>query len=191
MSDLSIRKGKANITAIFTDGTKIRGEVFLASYSETHYGHQKVSDIIEGKKLFIPVSMKEENRVEFLNRDQIMILEGELSSPEDEEKLAIGLYHIEKVRVIFINGETMEGAMISEAPPERSRLSDCLNLPNRFISMIKGGRYFYLNKKMVVRVESMGDDKPAESTQPEDTISEETSTETNGEGGIPDDTLIS
>lgn len=181
MSDLSVRKGRATITAIFPDGTKIRGEVFLASFSETHYGHQKVSDIIEEDKLFIPVSIKEEERVEFLNRDQIMILEGELSTPEDEEKLAIGLYHIEKVRVIFINSVTMEGAMISESPPERSRLSDCLNLPDRFISMINGGRYFYLNKKSVVRVESMTEDKPADATQAEE----------NQENEIPDDTLLS
>ncbi|MDT8318323.1 MAG: hypothetical protein RQ824_10105 [bacterium] len=191
MSDLSIRKGKANITAVFVDGTKIRGEVFLASFSQTHYGHQKVSDIIEGDKLFIPVSIKDEERVEFLNRDQVMILEGELSSPEDEEKLAIGLYHIQKVRVIFINGEIMEGAMISESPPERSRLSDCLNLPERFISMIKGGRYFYLNKKSVVRVESMNEDKPAETTQAEEANEDETNSETEREKGIPDDTLIS
>ena len=181
MNDLSIRKDRATITAVFSDGTKIRGEVFLASFSETHYGHQKVADIIEGDKLFIPVSIKEEERVEFLNRDQIMILEGELSSPEDEEKLAIGLYHIEKVRVIFINGDIMEGAMISEAPPERSRLSDCLNISSRFISMIKGGRYFYLNKKNIIRVESMNEDKPATTETPE----EETP-----DTGIPDDTLL-
>ena len=191
MSDLSIRKGKANITAIFPDGTKIRGEVFLASFSETHYGHQKVSDILEGEKLFIPVFSKEEERIQFLSRDQIMILEGELSSPEEEEKLAIGLYHIEKVRIIFINGDAMEGAMISESPPERSRLSDCLNLPEKFISMIKGGRYFYLNKKSIVRVESMVEDKPAETERPEEVNEEETNAETTQENGIPDDTLLS
>lgn len=191
MSDLSIRKNKANVTAVFSDGTKIRGEVFLAAFSETHYGHQKVSDIIEGKKLFIPVSIKDEERVEFVNRDQIMILEGELSSPEDEEKLAIGLYHIEKVRIIFINGDIMEGAMISEAPPERSRLSDCLNLEGRFISMIKGGRYFYLNKRKVVRVESMDGDKTGGTTQPGEAGEEETSEKTDQDSGIPDDILIS
>ena len=191
MSDLSIRKNKANITAVFSDGTKIRGEVFLAAFSETHYGHQKVSDILEGENLFIPVFIKEEERVQFLSRDQIMILEGELSSPEDEEKLAIGLYHIEKVRVIFTNGDNMEGAMISEAPPERSRISDCLNLPERFINMIKGGRYFYLNKKSIVRVESMLEDKPAETTQPEETNEEETNAEIDQEKVIPDDTLLS
>jgi len=191
MSDLSIRKDRANITAVFPDGTKIRGEVFLDSYSSKHHGHQKVADLLEDEKSFIPVSIKEEDRVEFLNRDQIMILEGELSNEEDEEKLSIGLYNIAKVKVVFINAEIMEGAMISEVPPERSRLSDCLNLPDRFISMIKGGRYFYLNKTNVVRVESMAGNKPAETTQSEEVNEEETNTETNQEKGIPDDTLLS
>lgn len=181
MDDLSVRKGRATITAIFSDGTKIRGEVFLASYSDKHYGHQKVADILEDEKLFIPVSIREEDRVEFINKNLVMIMEGELSSAEDEEKLSIGLYHIEKVRVVFINGEIMEGAMLSEVPPERSRLSDCLNLPDGFISMIKGGRYFYLNKKMVIRVESTAEEKPAET---------ETSEEEAPDTGIPDDTLL-
>ncbi len=186
MDELSVRKNRATVTAVFSDGTKIRGEVFLASYSETHYGHQKVADILEGEKLFIPVSIREEDRVEFINKSLVMILEGELSSAEDEEKLSIGLYHIEKVRVVFINGEIMEGAMLSEVPRERSRLSDCLNLPDGFISMIKGGRYFYLNKKMVVRVESMTEEKPAETKPPEETKDKE-----GLNSGIPDDTLIS
>jgi len=181
MDELSVRKDKATITAIFSDGTKIRGEVFLASYSDKHYGHQKVADILEGEKLFIPVSIREEDRVEFINKNLVMILEGELSSTEDDEKLSIGLYNIEKVRVVFINGEIMEGAMLSEVPRERSRLSDCLNLSGRFISMIKGGRYFYLNKKMVIRVESMTEGKPAAT---------ETSEEESPETGIPDDTLL-
>ena len=90
MDDLSIRKNRATVTAIFSDGTKSRGEVFLASYSETHYGHQKVADILEGEKVFIPVSIREEDRVEFINKDLIMIMEGELSSAEDEEKLGWG-----------------------------------------------------------------------------------------------------
>ena len=47
--------------------------------------------------------------------------------------------------------------------------------------MIKGGRYFYLNKKMVIRVESMAEEKPAETETPE----EETP-----DTGIPDDTVL-
>ena len=190
MDELSVRKDRATITAVLPDGTKIRGEVFLASYSDTHYGHQKVADILEGEKLFIPVSIKEEGRkeegrVEFINKDQVMILEGELSSEEAEEKLAIGLYNIEKIKVLFINGEIIEGAMISEVPKERSRLSDCLNLPDTFISMIKGGRYFYLNKGMITKVESRAEEKPAEENPPEE-IKEEEAPDT----GIPDDTLL-
>ena len=43
--------------------------------------------------------------------------------------------------------------------------------------MIKGGRYFYLNKKMVLRVESTAEEKPAET---------ETSEEEAPDTGIPD-----
>ncbi|MDH3975453.1 MAG: hypothetical protein OEV42_14335 [Deltaproteobacteria bacterium] len=181
MDDLSVQKDKATVTAILPDKTKLKGEVFLASYSESHYGHQKVADILEGEKVFIPLSLKDEGRVEFLNKDQIVIMEGELSTPEDEEKLSMGLYHIEKVKISFANSENFEGAMISEVPKERSRLSDCLNLEGKFISMIKNGRYFYLNKNMISRVESLKESTPAQGDQPE---------EKSNEPGIPDNAFI-
>lgn len=181
MEDLSIQKDRATVTAILPDKTKVKGEVFLSSYSRNHYGHQKVADILEGEKLFIPLSLKEEGRVEFLNKDQIVIMEGELSTPEDEEKLSMGLYHIEKIKVTFSNAETFEGAMISEVPKERSRLSDCLNRNGNFISMIKNGRYFYLNKRKITRVESLKESTPPEANQPDD--------ESN-KPGIPDNAFI-
>lgn len=181
MDDLSVQKDRANVTVILPDTTKLKGEVFLASYSESHYGHQKVADILEGEKCFIPLSLKEENRVEFVNINQVVIMEGELSTPEDEEKLSMGLYHIEKVKVTFANEETFEGAMISEVPRERSRLSDCLNLESKFMSMIKNGRYFYLNKSMITRVESLKENTPAKTDEPQ---------EENGEPGIPDNAFL-
>ena len=181
MDGLSVQKNKANVTVILPDNTKIKGEVFLASYSDSHYGHQKVADILEEDKLFIPLSIKDEDRVEFININQIVILEGELSTPEDEEKLSMGLYHIEKVKITFANNETFEGAMISEVPKERSRLSDCLNMDGKFISTIKNGRYFYLNKNMITRVESIRESTPAQTDQPG---------EENDEPGIPDSAFI-
>jgi len=181
MDGLSVQKDKATVIIVLPDKTKLKGDVFLASYSDSHYGHQKVADILEEDKIFIPLAMKEENRVEFINKDQVVIMEGELSTPEDEEKLSMGLYHIEKVKITFYNNETFEGAMISEVPKERSRLSDCLNIEGKFLSAIKNGRYFYLNKNMITRVESLRESAPAQSEQPE---------EESNEPGIPDDAFI-
>ncbi len=192
MSDLSIQKDRATITAIFRDSHKVRGDIFLAAYSASHYGHQKVADLLESNKNFLPILIKEEDRIEFVNKNQLVIVEGELASQEDEEKLSIGLFHIEKVKIYFINDDTMEGAMLSEVPPERSRLSDCLNLPQKFINMIKEGRYLYLNKRLIMKVESLTDVKkaPVEEEKPEGTSENQTIAEAPPEG-IPDDVIIS
>lgn len=158
MDTLVVEKNKAVVTVILPNKAKLKGEVFLASFSDSHYGHQKVSDILEDDKTFVPISIEEEKRVEFLNKDQIVIVEGECATPEDEEKLSMGLYQVQGVRITFANEDTISGDMISEVPQERSRLSDCLNLENMFITMVKDGRYFYLNKSMITRVEGISND---------------------------------
>lgn len=168
MDDLSVSKDRANITAIYRNGKKIHGEVFLATCTESHHGHQKVSDLLESDKNFLPISIRDENRVEFVNKNQLLIVEGELSTEEDEEKLEMGLFHIEKVRLFFVNEDSIEGAMLSEVPKERSRLSDCLNMDQKFINMIKDGRYMYINKRLLLKVEGIFDEKKEETPATEE-----------------------
>ena len=168
MDDLSVSKDRATINAIFRDGKKIRGELFLAAHTESHYGHQKVSDLLEGEKNFLPISIKGEGRTEFVNKNQLLIVEGELATEDDEEKIAMGLFHIEKVRLFFINDDVLEGAMLSEVPKERSRLSDCLNMDQKFINFIKDGRYMYVNKRLLVKVEGIFDEKKEKGNETEE-----------------------
>jgi hypothetical protein len=46
---------------------------------------------------------------------------------------------------------------MAEVPREKNRLSDCLNLPHRFLSVKTGGKILYINKKAIQKV--VHDDK--------------------------------
>jgi len=49
--------------------------------------------------------------------------------------------------------------MLSEVPKERSRLSDCLNMNLKFINLIKDNRYMYINKRLIMKVEGLSNEK--------------------------------
>ncbi len=161
MDDLKIPKNRVKATAYFSDKTKIRGEVFLSSYAFAHEGHQHVGDLLESDKVFIPFLVNDTDQSELVNKEKIMILEGEFTddseSMGEEERIAMGLLSTYHVRVIFHGGERIEGILLAEVQPDASRLSDCLNLPSRFLRFRKGSRFLHLNRDMITRVISLDD----------------------------------
>jgi len=151
MKELSIDKKKMQVVITFADGSKEKGEIFLAQYAGGHHGHQKVADLLNGEKGFLPVSM-ENGAIEFVSKGQILTIEGELVAEEDEEMLSAGLIHQKNVTVVTSGKQTITGTLLAEVPDERSRLSDCLNLPEDFIRLKSESRYLHINKAMIKKI---------------------------------------
>lgn len=155
MKDLSIKKEKIEVIVTFADGAKSKGDIFLAPFSGEHHGHQKVADILNGDKVFLPISM-ENGAVEFISKAQIMTIEGELIADEDKEMLSAGLIQQIDVSVVTSKNQSIIGALLAEAPQERSRLSDCLNMPEKFIRIQAESRYLHINKAMIKKITIRG-----------------------------------
>lgn len=151
MKELSIDKNKVQVAVTFTDGSKGKGEIFLAHQAGGHYGGQKVADLLNGDKAFLPISL-ESGAVEFISKSQILTVEGEVVSAEDEEMLSSGLINQIDVTVVTSGNQTIIGTLLAEVPEERSRLSDCLNLPEQFIRLNSESRYLHINKAMIKKI---------------------------------------
>lgn len=151
MNDFTIQKDRLKVIVHFSDGSRTTGDLFLSSFRDEHGGHQKIADLLESGKQFIPL-MVEGNKVEFIQQAQIIMVEGELITTEDSEMEYAALLHQEEATVIIADTFTIEGTLLAEVPPERSRLSDCLNLEGKFLKMRSKGRYLHVNKAMVKKV---------------------------------------
>ena len=151
MNDLTIRKDRLQVLVHFTDGSKTAGEVFLAPFSGDHHGHQKVADLLETEDKFFPLSI-EGGDVEFISKSQILMIEGELIGEEDRELLSAGLVHQVDVSVVITDACIIDGTLLAEVPPERSRLSDCLNLSGNYLRLRSENRYIHVNKSFIKKV---------------------------------------
>ncbi|MBE9535988.1 MAG: hypothetical protein IMF07_02310 [Proteobacteria bacterium] len=151
MKDWSIDKNKIQVSITFADGSRGKGEIFLAYHAGEQHGGQKVADLLNGDKAFLPISL-ESGSVEFISKSQILTVEGELVSVEDEEVFSSGLIHQKDVVVVTSGNQTIVGSLLAEVPEERSRLSDCLNLPEKFIRIKAESRYLHINKAMIKKI---------------------------------------
>ncbi|MBE9504669.1 MAG: hypothetical protein IME96_10880 [Proteobacteria bacterium] len=153
MSDLTIQKDQLSVIVHFSDGSKLKGYIFLSAFRDEHGGHQQVADLLESGKQFIPL-MVEGGNVEFLNYSQILMVEGELITKDDDDMLYAALLHQEEVSVIIADTYIINGTLLSEARPDHSRLSDCLNIEEKFLKMRTEDRYLHVNKALVKKVVS-------------------------------------
>jgi len=58
----------------------------------------------------------------------------------------------QRVSVELRVGIVLEGEVLFSGAPSRSRLSDHLNEPSRFLSLSRGGDLHFIHKQQVVRV---------------------------------------
>jgi len=90
--------------------------------------------------------------VEFMNKSQILLVEGELFEETDAELAVPGLVHQIEVSIVIVDTYIIKGVMLSDVPPEYSRISDCLNLDEQFLRIKSDDSYLHVNKNFIKKV---------------------------------------
>ena len=76
----------------------------------------------------------------------------EYEADRDDSSFPLDLLQREEITVVFRTGNEMRGILLAEVPEERSRLSDCLNLPDKFLRIRSKSTLFYINKAAILKV---------------------------------------
>ena len=108
-------------------------------------------EVIEDAGLRRPLSLKEP--LTFEQEDVVRLIPSLLRrvAVSDEEP-AYSFMHIEDITTLFTDGTALSGELLAEVPEEKARLSDCLNLPESFLSVKKEKTVYYLNKSTIQQV---------------------------------------
>lgn len=148
----AVPKDRQSVTVRLSLGATVEGEVFTESISEGLSIHQKVTAFIENSDAFFPIKVSPGGSAEFINKKNARIIE--VSLPEDPETgyFAHLLMHTIPVMVFLNDGNTVSGELMAEVPREKARLSDCLNLPEKFLAVKSGKTMFYINKQALQKV---------------------------------------
>ena len=144
--DLVVPREKQLVTIHLPGGSTVEGNIFLEYYPEARTLHQKIVSFLENRNDFFPISSS--GSPEFIGKNAIRMVE--VDYPEDED--AFSIMHVELVTVIFLDGSQVSGDLLADVPEGKQRLSDCLNLPLRFLCIRAYGRVCYINKKAILKV---------------------------------------
>ncbi len=150
---LAVPKDRQDVTIhLLGGGAMIEGTIFLEYASPGLTLLQKVTAFIEGRNAFFPLQRKESGATEFINKKNVRTVELVYSASAEKDSFALSLMYSVDITAVFMNSETVSGTLLAEVPIENARLSDCLNLPNRFLIVKVDGKIRYINKSALQKV---------------------------------------
>lgn len=145
--EFAVPKEKQKVTVHLAGGETLSGNVFLEYFPEALTLHQKITAFLEDKNEFFPLAVDGDGP-QFISKRSVRMMEVEY--PQEESTFS--LMHIEEITAVFSDGSQVGGMLMADVPAEKARLSDCLNLPGRFLSVRAGGAVLFLNRDSVRKV---------------------------------------
>ncbi|OGW35213.1 MAG: hypothetical protein A2X58_08975 [Nitrospirae bacterium GWC2_56_14] len=145
--EFAVPKDKQLVTVHLVGGEARTGNIFLEYFPEALTLHQKIKMFLEDANRFFPLTV-EGTPPTFINKKSVSVLEVAISDKEP----AFLLMHIEDITTLFTDGTALSGELLAEVPKEKARLSDCLNLPESFLSLKKEKALCYINKSAIQKV---------------------------------------
>ena len=148
MERLRIPKQRGDVEVTGPDGKTRRFGVFIAERT-SHGGPERVADLLNGPREFLPAIDSETDAMTFLARSSIVVarVDGPLW---DVDELNLPLEH--EVEVVLGSGQVLTGVISYVLPHENCRVVDYLNDPAPFLALVEGQRVALVNKRHVQRV---------------------------------------
>ena len=148
MDRLRIPKHRAEVELTGPDGEARRFSLFLSEHT-SHGGPERVVDLLNGPREFLPAVDCETDATTFLARSCIVI--ARVAGPLwDVDEVNLPLEH--EVEVVLSNGKALSGLISYVLPHESCRVVDYLNDPAPFLALVEGERVALVNKRYVLRV---------------------------------------
>lgn len=130
----------------------MQGTIFLEPVHDGIPAYQAVAAFLEDNSRFFPFLLDRTGQTECINKASILTVEMEYETDRDDSSFPIARLQREEITVVFRSGKEMRGILLAEVPEERSRLSDCLNLPDKFLSIRSKSTIYYINKAAILKV---------------------------------------
>jgi hypothetical protein len=148
----TVPKDRLSVTIRLDKGVTLEGEIFLEPVAVDLSLHQKIVAFLETGNAFFPLKLDAAGKTEFINTKNVWILDITVPEGRDGDYFSFRPMHSVSVSMHFCDGKTVSGELMAEVSEERARLSDCLNLPGRFLSVKLGRKMRYINKDALQKV---------------------------------------
>jgi hypothetical protein len=151
MDDLRVPKRRVPVEVVLPGGATRRVALFLSESAPGHGGPERVSDLLNGRDEFIPAFDEEAAAMAFLHRQAVAVARAPAGSePDPAGEVTIPTEY--QVEVALADGSRLRGFVSFVLPPERARLVDFLNEPDRFFRLAEPGGVALVSRAHVASV---------------------------------------
>jgi hypothetical protein len=148
----AVPKDRQEVTVHLDRGVALEGEVFLEYMAADLSVHQKLTLFLENDNMFFPIKVGATGGAEFVNKNNVWTVDVVIPDDPEINFFSHLLMHSIPVIAHFADGARISGDLMAEVPKEKARLSDCLNMPNKFLSVKTDGKMRYINKQALQKV---------------------------------------
>jgi uncharacterized protein (AIM24 family) len=152
VSDLRVEKRRAGAELTLSTGLKVRGSFFLAGSSATHFGPERIADLLNGEAGFFPFAVEGRGDTALYNRAQLVSVRLLESSGEARLDPGYELATERRVSMLLTNGESLCGAVRVYRPAGRDRLSDYARSSEVFRYVETASATFIVNSAHVIEL---------------------------------------
>jgi len=129
MKEYQVQKHRRPITLFLVDGLVLEGWVFLSEFAADHQGPEGLLDLMLDPTPFFPLEL-EDGSFRLVGKSGVAHARGAVEHhPEVPYELTW------EVRVIFVGGDGLPGALHATLPPGQQRLQDYLSQVPPFLPL--------------------------------------------------------
>jgi hypothetical protein len=153
VSDYHIQKSRCRIGVKTQSGATVTGDMFLQPYGRHGGGSERPMDVLNAAENFFPLVSASGETTLMAKHHVLTVSSDSFDEPDDPRATATRAVAVE---MKLINGETVQGTVRLEVPPDHPRLLDFLNLGRvRFLSLDTPAGQLHVNRNAIERVRAV------------------------------------
>ncbi|OPL19075.1 MAG: hypothetical protein AVO35_12415 [Candidatus Aegiribacteria sp. MLS_C] len=148
MSDVRIDMATREVEFVLTDGSELKGQVYVSMHSKSGAGIQRIDELLSVGDQFLP--FRSSDGFLLLNRSRVML--ARVSLEENTGELArMGEKY--RVKMTTILGTTITAEIFVNLPKDYQRVKDYLNHPVKYFTCFTEEHVLYVNREFILLVE--------------------------------------
>lgn len=156
MDELRVPKTRLKAELALGSGEVLTAELFLSSYSASHAGPERVSDLLGAGAQFFPAFVAAKGAIVLINRAEVRYarIAADAEPPDPDEEMGDATHH--DVELSLKGGGRLRGRISYLRPADRQRLGDFINEPAPLLRLQEGATVAIVNKRAVEQVVHAG-----------------------------------
>ena len=149
MSELRVPTVAMNTEILCADGRGFRGRVFVPALASRHTGPMRLEEWLNEPARFFPFLPDDGDKPVLMNKREVLVMTFASPPPDDDSPVPDGPHRRVAVEC---EARRLEGVLVIDMPSHLSRVLDCLNRSQMFLTLHDDDRHHLIQKERITRV---------------------------------------